>query len=487
MDSFQLSFDFNETDSTSSAVRSDEAGLAGKDYMTFPVGAEDTDVFSQASRALSQIDQRMGGQASNVVAWVFHAVFIEGLSLKDASEHQQAMPLGRSSERIRQIARDLREQLLAGRRIKSLRYARLRDSLAAQLRGLRDEYVVDQDCYDSLVGALPGVAFLLGYRILSADKRYAVLTHPIVLGESVASGCFLSHFMAVFSCLQEEVRPLPLSVLVVRMSQCVSMCGVPIDRKTIKMVLSLRRYFVLKRGADGESRYSLRFEYLKIYQQAARIIYERKSVSYQQILGEFESRTGKMESPSMSALRKHYPWCVPMGKTLWLYRPQEDKLRNIQEVIKEYCEEKVRFSFDELQGALAGMGYDMKEKSLRNYVLKHCRVLNVDNRRFCLTSAITDEENGLYRKKFAGLTRNRHRTYHDEVINKIEQLLLQAPQHVLPLAVVRRACVGFLKNENVHENMFYKIVASSGKFRKIKLQETLMLQLNEQEISYYNE
>ncbi|MDO4949236.1 MAG: hypothetical protein Q4E55_03590 [Bacteroidales bacterium] len=479
-DSLQLSFDFDEANSNSSTDCNAEIELACKDYMTFPTDVGDADVFSQTSLALSQIDQRMGNSTNDMVAWVFHAVFIEGLSSKEASERIQAMPFARSAERIRQIAQELREQLLAGRRIKSLRHARLRDSLTTQLRGMRTDCVVDQDCYEPLTNALPGVAFLLGYRILSEDTRLPLLTHPIVLGESISSGNFLSHFTAILFCLQEEVRPLSLSDLVVRMSQHTSMCGVPIDRKTIKAVLGLRKYITLTREADGGAWYSLRFEFLKIYQKAARIIYERKSLSYQQIKDEMELRDGKRESPSMMTVRSHHPWCVPMGKTLWLYRPQEDSLRNIREVVKEYCKNKVRFTFDELQGTLKEMGYDMKEKSLRNYILCHCRAMNADSKRFCLTSAVTEDEENLYRKKAVYLTRNRHRTYHDVLRNKIEQMLLQAPQHILPLATLKTECAKFLKEKNVHENMFYKIVTSTKQFKKIKQQNTILLQLRQE-------
>ncbi|GEM_PF-3756264 len=473
-DSFQLSFDFDGTDFPSFFP---DSGISEDSYMTFPMGTKEVDVLSQVSEALYQIDQCMAPSPS-VVTWVFHAVFIEGLTPLELVKRADAVPYVRSSERIRQIAKQLKIQLLNGQRIKELRHARLQSSLSEQLRELKECEMADPDMYGRLRNVLPGVVSLLGYRFFTEnDKRLPMLTQPLILGESIALGSFMSHFLAIFFTLQEEVRPISLSTLIPRMLQQVNMCDVELDCKIVKMVLGLRRYIVLERGTNGEAWYSLRFEYLRIYQKMARIVYERKSVSYKQILDEIKSRGENIEKLFMSVTSKRYPWCVPMGKSLWKYCPQGGKFQSIQQIIKEYCEEKVRFTYDELKETLTKQGYEMKERALRNYIMHHCRTMNADNKRFCLTSAVTEEEDRLYRRKSIIITENQREEYYDRLSDIARDMLLRSEQHVLPLATIKNECMDYMKEKGIPEHVFYRMMNVCEEFSKFKSQHVTMLQL----------
>lgn len=467
----QLSFDFDDCLSPDNMDESKLIHHTAQDYLVFPKGSEERPLFDEIIAALNEINQYLSKHHQTVNTIVFDKIFIQGLNTKEveAFGKQQSQIKMPSRERIRQIADTISTSLRNGEKVRLLNGVSFKSSLVEAISEYKDSvcgmYVDDSVLTEKMQCMLRGIALILSMNIIEKDTVLPMLTNRFLLSDTISKDSFKQHFLATYYFLQDTVKPVTMDALLSGVAENKYFESISFNEKMVKLLLTDSTLFDVQAEADGTILYSLKYEHLRYHQMLARIIYEKKSITIQDIIAEMNKRGIVPNSFSMSATRKNFPWCVPMGKTLWLYKEDEVSMERIQDVIKRYSEEHIRFSFDEIVSYLKSCGYDMKESSIRNYITIYCRRLNSDRNMFCLIDKVPQEEEALWYKKAAVCNRNREVPYRKKLIAEIERMVIDSPERCVPRKVVRKAIAPLIKEQGININNFYKLLRSTDKLQ----------------------
>ena len=469
-DDRQLMFDFDAPTQNVETEASEPVLPVLNSYLTFPKEAEGKNVFETLAVALGEIHDYQLLCPKNLNTFVFEHYFVMGATIKEIEMLKNQNPDIKipSRERIRQIAFAMASSLYAGDRCRMLGGVRLSNRLCEKIQEFKKSecgvFVDDGFLPDNHQKKIQGIALLLGMNIVEGRTVLPIMKNRFFLSDTVPVETFWQHFRILLQLMQEDVRPQSLDKF---QSDCNNLLNGTFEPKLIELILTDDSIFEKQVDASGRCAYMLRFEHLKIYQQLARIIFEKKSISIQDINAEMLLRGVDPKAMSLSQTRRKYPWCVPMGKTLWIYKEDEQAMDRIQDVIKDYCMEHVRFRYEEILDYLHTLHYDMKESSLRNYIMQHCRRLNADRNVFCLTSAVPVEEESLWYKKAEKTTRERDVAYRQELTQMMTDLIQGSSQERMLRKELRKMVAPFLEQQGVSVNNFYKILNASEEFEVI--------------------
>lgn len=133
--------------------------------------------------------------------------------------------------------------------------------------------------------------------------------------------------------------------------------------------------------------YWLKTEYLNTgEQQMARLIYDKKNpVLSKDVIKEFKEKYGKTFTTSLTTLKKF--GLKNIQGNLWAYGDKE--LPAIQKAVLEFVEDKIIFTYEELEEYLISKGYIIPS-SIRAYITSLCYVDNKNKDHFCHKSYVDD-------------------------------------------------------------------------------------------------
>lgn len=458
----QLTFNFDDYDTNTCLTESLPQSKPQTEHSAFPSSNKEMPLIDALSLALTEIGKYLKNFPPTIPSTVFELIFIEGKERKEISQQ----PIKNSDitlpcpERIRQIIKIIAHELSVGCCVQMLNNVKLKASICKRIKTLTERqtgmYIDTTNMPEPKQKTITGVAHVLSMSIIAKDSVLPMLEGCFIVGKDVSKEVFKKHYLATFQTLQENVRHMSFDALTRSMAKTVVMKDTKVDNRIVRLCLKDSSKFTTSLNDNGVEQYIIKYEYLRYHQQLARIIYEKKSISPQELQEETLRRGNNTNVFSMTQTHKKYPWCVPMGKVLWLYREDETALARIQDVIKEYCEEHVAFSYTEINDYLRRRGYNMIEGSLRNYIMRYCRRLNADRNMFRLTETVPKEEDHLWYKRVKPTKRKRVIAYSGKLQNEIMGFISQHPRQRIPRAELKRNLEPFFAKQGININNFYK-------------------------------
>lgn len=478
-DDSQLYFDFDNPVSLNDTGMSVAPVVPTANPFVFPKEDTGLNIFETLAVCFGEMQEFLSRYPESLSRFLFKQYFVLGLQTKEiASINKPGLRIP-TRERIRQIVEVIGLSLGEGEKCSMLRGIRLNNTVVEELERLKNTecgfYVDTSVLREELACRLPGIAALLSMRIVESSTDLPIQTNRFLLSSDKSIEVFRTYFKLLVQIMQEEVRPQSkpqiISSLVTKLDK------EAIDTALVDLILRDSSVFEVVEGEDGQTYCLLLFEHLKVYQQQARIVYEKKSISISDIGKEMLSRGSAPKAQTLTQTSRKFPWCVPMGKTLWIYKEDGQKMESIHDVIKEYCEQHIRFTYDEILEYLHSRQYDMKESSLRNYITRHCRRLNADRNSFCLTSMIPPNEDKLWFKKHIATTRTREVSYHNELIELVINIIQECPKGYIPRKILKKQIASFLEQQQVCINNFYKIIYDSDRLSLVEIEGEVCVRL----------
>ena len=236
------------------------------------------------------------------------------------------------------------------------------------------------------------------------DQPYYIPTQQH--GEDVKK--YITSVIAVLGKRKEaDVRPLTLDQVLEVLEN--EFADYDYEQEVVASILE-QHTWVDKFPSEDAERYQLNYEFLSDYQKLGRIIYEKGKASIAEIKEELERRGSNRASAIIKSLQKtmqKYTWACLAGQNgVYEYNPAGLSRKPMSVAIREYAQDKVIFTWDEIYAYLSEQGYEkLVESSIRTYVTSLCRCSNSDGNYFCLEGH-TDEypqvswrsktQNGLY-------------------------------------------------------------------------------------------
>lgn len=481
-DDLQLEFNFQYDDSTVDVSREIAHAPVLRHVRELPVLPEDEELefLDQIDTLLQQIGECKTIGRTSLTAFILRSFYVDGKSVADIaqllSEGVEGVPCV-TRERVRMIVQEIRDELLS------------RPSYKKHTKGivLRKKFVEEMAeyaaCHTGLVlkeskwltsPRLGSVAFLLHMKIVTGDKVIPwIKAEKILINENIEKRDFNAHYAALFYLLQKEVRPMAFEDILSAIPNQRQMKGLAVREDLLHVLLQHDEVF--EEVLDGI--FQLRAEHLNVTQRLARIIFEEKDITPSDLQRMYSERHGETFS-SVHTVGKVYPWCVPVGKSKWVYREDGERPLMPADIIRDFCKEHVRFTLHDVLDHLELQGVNIKESSVRCYIVRDCRSLNSDGNTFCLTTEIPESENHLWRSKYATSTHTHNREWKDEMELEIRHLLESAPmQRMLQKEVLNR-CRFILEEEGMAYNNFYKIVRTFPWLKSMTIDGKTFLELN---------
>lgn len=466
----ELLLEFNFLDDESASDVTNEAGHAHEphpaeespsaiDERPIVRREEELSLFKQIDALLQRIGNKNVGD-TRLVIFIINSYYGQGKSLAEVAQMISEGVIGVprvTRERVRMIVAEFREEFLSSPTVqKRTRGLTIKRELVQAITEYHDShigYVVKESNWLSSP-RLGAIAYLLHQKIIAGDTVIPwVKMQKILLDERIEKREFNAHYAALFYLLQAEVRPMAFEDILRRISEQPQMEGQEVREGLLALILQHDEVF--EKVAEGT--YQLREAYLNVKQRLARIIYEVKEVSPSDLVRMYTERHGETFS-SMAIVSKGYPWCVPVGKSKWIYREDGVRLRKPAEIIQDFCKERVRFTLQDVLEYMNLQGVNIKEASVRCYILRICRPLNADGNTFCLDSDISEEEDYLWRSRTVSTNRICKKEWRKKMEKKIRTLLNSAPMNRMLQKDVMNQSRYILDNEGIAYNNFYKVL-----------------------------
>lgn len=483
-DELQQEFNFLEVDADTDVVR--EVVHAPvihhiKELPLLPM-AEELEFFDQLDILLQQIGECGMAGVTRLNEFILRSFYVEGKSVAEIaqllSEGVEGVPCV-TRERVRMIVAEIRDELLSMPSYKKLtKGIVLRKELVEKMAEYAANHTMNVVKESKWLTSprLGTIAFLLHKKIKTGDTVIPwIKTEKILIDENIEKREFNAHYAAMFYLLQKEVRPMAYEDILRGISGQKQMKGRNAREDLIRVILQHDEVF--EEVSDGI--FQLRAEHLNVSQRVARIIFEEKDITPSDLQRMYAERYGETVS-SLTAVRKIYPWCVPVGKSKWVYREDGERFRMPADVIHDYCKEHVRFTLQDVLEHLSSQGVYIKESSVRCYILRDCRPLNSDGNTFCLTSQIAESENHLWRSKNATSARSCNKAWKDKMEMEIRHALDTAPMQRMRKKEVMAQCRYILEREGITYNNFYKFVNTVPWLKSTSIDGKSYLELNDE-------
>lgn len=483
-DELQLEFDFQYDDSAISASREPVCTPVPHHVKELPIlpEGECLEFLDQVDTLLLQIGERITGARNCLNTFVLRSFYAQGKNIAEISqmlsEGVEGVPCV-TRERVRMIVAEIRNELLSVAFPKKFtkgivlrkEFVEAIAEYAASHTGL-----VMKESKWLASPRLGTIAFLLHMKIVTGDTVIPwIKTDKILIDENIEKREFNAHYTALFYLLQKEVRSMAYDGILRAIPEQKQMKGMDVREDLITVLLQHDEVF----EEVTEGIFQVRDEHLNVTQRIARMIFEEKDITPSDLQNLYAERYGETFS-SLATVGRIYPWCVPVGKSKWVYREDGERQRMPADVIRDFCKERVRFSLQEVIEYLDSLGVNIKASSVRCYILRECRPLNADGNTFCLTSEIPDSEDHLWRSKYNTSTRTRNREWTERMEVEIRHALETAPMQKMLQKDVMKRCRHILEDEGIAYNNFYKIVRTLPWLKSTCIDGKAYLELNDE-------
>lgn len=482
-DELQLKVDFLDDDSAtdvSAAARQAPAPRRVKELPVLP-DEEELDFFEQIDTLLQQIGEIRTIGTGRLNAFVLRSFYVEGKSIAEIAQMlaegvEGVPPVTR--ERVRMIVAEIRDELLSvPSPRKFTKGIVLRKDFVEELAEYAANHIGSVIKNDKWLASprLGAIAYLLRQKIVSGDTTIPwIKTEKILTHENIEKREFNAHYAALFYLLQKAVRPMAYDDILRIIPDQKQMKGQNVREELLRILLQHDEVF----EEVVEGIFQVRDEHLNVTQRVARIIFEKKDVTPSDLQSMYAVRYGESFS-SLAAVGRAYPWCVPIGRSKWVYREDGERQRMPADVIRDFCRERVRFTLQDVLEHLDSQGVKIKESSVRCYIVRDCRPLNADGNTFCLTSSIPESEDHLWRSKYHTSTRSRNCEWKNKMEGEIRHILESTPMQRMLQKDVMKRCKYILEQEGIAYNNFYKIVDTSPWLKTTNIDGKTYLELND--------
>ena len=161
-----------------------------------------------------------------------------------------------------------------------------------------------------------------------------------------------------------------------------------------------------------------------------RLVYEYKKVEISKLNELDKKKRGDIQSTienSINNAKKQFPWIVSAGQNNYVEYNSEGKSKPLlKSVISKYVEDKKFFSFEDIFNFIKKEGYEIREKSVRAYITKHCAVANEDANKFCHYDFVNEYSSYTWsNRQQSGIL--------NWTINEVRSILMQAENHTKSL------------------------------------------------------
>lgn len=481
-DELQLDFNFMDTDSVTDVnreVSNPPASPRNQKLPNLPKNKE-LGLFQKIDILLRQIGNSQMSSGTKLYDFVFRSFYIEGNSVGETHQMLLDGVAGLTCvtrERVRMLVAEARDEILSlspSRKI--IKSVRLRQEIVDEMNDYAYNHI-GEVLKDSKVlnsRRLGTIAYILHKKIVEGDTVLTCFKNQkILIDENVDMSYFKAHYAGLFYLLQRSVRPMTYEDIMRLFPEQRQMKDKEIREDLVRIIL--QHDDVFEEIADNVFR--LREEHLNVTQRLARIIFDEKEVTATYLQKTYTERYGESFS-SLAAVGKIYPWCVPLGRSKWLYREDGQRLRMPAEVIRDFCKEHIRFTLDEVNEHLKSQSINIKEASIRCYILRDCRPSNTDGNLFCLDSAISEADDKLWRTRSTIVTRSCNKEWKKKMESKVRRLLKSAPSHKMLQKEVLHQCRYILEQQGIAYNNFYKIVNSLPWVKSTTIDGKTYLELN---------
>lgn len=460
----QLEFSFQEDDAQDEMNASAYEKESSRYDNSLPRLPENhvLDTFQQIELFLNQVGDVMKRRSLSLGSFILRSFYVEGKSVAEIAELLSAGVDGIpcvTRERVRTIVVEIRDELMAVVPRKYTKGIKVGNDFVERLSLFSANHighvVKDQWMLDS--PRLEVIAFLVHKKMIEGDTTIPwIRSQKLILDEKIEKRAFNIYYTSLFYLLQKEVRPMSYENILAAIPVQKQWKGDEVNEELLFFLLLHDEVF----EKNEDESYQLRAEHLNVTQRIARIIYEEKDITSAEIQRIYEERFGS-KFASLAVVGKIYPWCVPVGKSKWVYREDCKRQRQPAEIIHEYCQEHVRFTMDDVVQHLQSQKINIKESSIRCYILRDCRRLNSDGNVFCLTSEISQEEDHLWFAKMNVVNRTSgKKKWNDTLEKEIRSVLDAAPERRMQQKEVKKACKYIFDKEGIVLNNFYKVVNS---------------------------
>lgn len=349
-----------------------------------------------AAMAISQLIDHLDKASKYNKSYTRLQQLIENLILNDFTTEELMKRFGvTTKERIRQLRISLKNQFQEGR-FDGIHNLTFSDEFLCALKSLRNnlpvyssittlnEAVGCNDFDSSLIRFFLDVKRVHGEGQFYTryDQAYYIPTEQPV--EEVSK--YIDTLIGIMSNNKDaEVRPMTFGQIMDSLIEHYP--DVDFDSEIVEDILNQHAW--IQKVEEGDlDMYMVEFERLKDYQKIARIVFEHKSVSLQEISQELISRGEEELASRLSNLnvsKQKYPWVKLAGQNgMYEYNPNGGARKTLPAAINEFTMKTKFFTYSELIEHLHAEGFtNLKEKSVRAYIMKTCQSSTDDSNLFC--------------------------------------------------------------------------------------------------------
>lgn len=424
---------------------------------------KELDIMEQIDLLLKQIGELNHDNLPALYAYILRKYFVEGKNVAEITdlitEGKDDVPVV-TRERIRTIVQEIREEMLNG--MNSVAHKFTKNFVISEdfIRRINEfsaskiGFVVKEKKW-TRHPRLGTIAFMMHKKMITCDTVLPwIKKQAIFVDETIERRQFNPHYASLFYCLQQEVRPMTYEQILDKVTLQRQWKNTTLDCELVKLILDNDEVF----EKMGDDIYQMRFEHLNVTQGVARVLYEVKQTNCIDLRRMYYERGGKRQCSSLTIVGKTYSWCVPVGKSMWIYREDGQRQEMPADVIHDFCVKNVQFRFEDVLKHLSEVGIVIKESSARSYIMKDCRRHNVDKNLFCLTEMVKEEDDHLWFAKKKECTRPRKKPWVNLVKKIIRRILEESPEHSMLQKEVLYACKHVFEREKISDRNFYKVI-----------------------------
>ena len=374
----------------------------------FPV-LEDNREYTLAEKVDRMCDQYLEALQTYVQYHPKVKVLVDRLSMVlqiGADLEDLAAKMGVTRERLRQFKERYLGQLFEGG-LEEVPHLRIDCRLIAMIRDFeqtppryKSQETVNRffGCEDYRRTHLP--AFLKMKKLFEEDLSgtYPYFDQPYFLPDDESVELIKTYVSTLIKVMGAsagaDVRPMRLDAVMAALSALEP--DFHFEEERVLEVLRQHTWVEIAEDAEGVPLYQLHYSRLYDYQKIARIVFEEKSVNYDQILKKDREKTtdGKLLThvgDNAIISRKNYDWvCLSGVEGTLIYEESGNAPQSLMKTIQQICKDFQVFTFTEVMAELARRNYTagVNENSVKIYILRDCVSSLDDAQLYCHQDAL---------------------------------------------------------------------------------------------------
>lgn len=319
--------------------------------------------------------------------------YIDCLLINDFDKEQIKAVLGVSSnERVRQLKVGMKKQLSVGK-FDGINNIFINDDFLLKIRTVMSELpifnsiTVLNETFGCSDYGLSSIRHFIDIKCIYSDgNEYKRFDQPYYIPTELPYTEICKYINAITGLMafdsEADIRPLPFGYIMESLIE--NYPDTDFDPEIVENILQQHTWIRKEKLENGIIGYMLDFEYLKDYQKIARIIYERKHVTLEeisQVLAEY----GVTNLNGINPAKRKYKWITLAGRNgVYSYNPSGIDKKSLAETISEYAEKEKKFYFEDMLQHLNQVGFsNLNEGTIRTYIMKSCQCSIDDPNLFC--------------------------------------------------------------------------------------------------------